>query len=242
MKPLTILIIEDDESMRDTIKAILKREYEIIEAESGEEALEKLKDNEVQIALIDIKLPCIKGTEILKVIKKERHDIECIMMSAINDAETAAECFKIGAIDYFTKEFDYDIFRHRIKNAAELYRKKRQLKHLQRKIPILESEVEKLRKSNPSLTHPFLLPRKEGIDGRHIFSPDVNNYILTEREVEILRLKGGGLKNKEIADKLSISPLTVKNHINSILHRLNTHSISHAIALAYENGILKILN
>ncbi|MBI3583823.1 MAG: response regulator [Nitrospinae bacterium] len=111
MKPLTILIIEDDESMRDTIEAILKKEYRIIQTESGKEALKKLEENEIQIALIDINLPDIRGTKILKIIKRERPDMECIMMSVINDAETAAECFKNGALDYFTKEFDYDIFR-----------------------------------------------------------------------------------------------------------------------------------
>ncbi|MBI3599249.1 MAG: response regulator [Nitrospinae bacterium] len=104
MKPTTILIIEDDESMRDTIEAFLKKEYRIIKAVDGKGALEELKEKEVQIALIDIRLPDIRGTEILKTIKRERPDIECIVMSAINDAETAAECFKNGALDYLTKE------------------------------------------------------------------------------------------------------------------------------------------
>ncbi|MBI3583824.1 MAG: hypothetical protein HY096_07735 [Nitrospinae bacterium] len=67
-----------------------------------------------------------------------------------------------------------------------------------------------------------------------------DDYLLTERETEILKLKTGGLKNKEIANKLSISPITVKNHIHNILHKFNTKSILHAVALAYEKGILKI--
>ena len=57
MKPhnTTILLIEDDESMRDTLEVLLKKGYRIIQAINGEEALEKLKENEIQIALIDIK-------------------------------------------------------------------------------------------------------------------------------------------------------------------------------------------
>jgi len=141
MKPTTILIVEDDESMRDTLEVFLKKDYRIIQADTGEEALEKLKENEIQIALIDIRLPDISGTEILKTIKRERPYMECIVMSAINDAETSAECFKIGALDYFTKEFDYDILRQRIRNAASLYYKKRQIRHLLSKIQMLESEV-----------------------------------------------------------------------------------------------------
>ncbi len=225
MKPhdTTILIIEDDESMRDTLEAILKKEYRIIQAESGREALNKLKEDEVQIALIDIRLPDIRGTEILKTIKTERPDIEYIMMSVINDAETAAECFKNGALDYLTKEFDYDILHQRIKNAESLYYKKRQIRHLYKKIQILEPEIAS---SQGSSTIP---PHSAG-----------NDYLLTEREIEILRLKATGLRNKEIADKLSIELGTVGNHIYHIVHKLNLKSISHAIAFAYEKGILKI--
>lgn len=232
MNPLTILISEDDESMRDTVEAILGKEYRIIRAVDGREAVKELRKKEVQIALIDINLPDIRGTEILKTIKREKPDIECIIMSAVNDAETAAECFKNGALDYLTKEFDYDIFRQRIKNAARLYYKKSQIRHLNRKIKVLETEIEKLKSppSDGSSTIPIGGP----------FPSTGDDYLLTEREIEILKLKTGGLKNKEIADRLSISPITVKNHIHNILHKFNTQSIFHAIALAYEKGILKI--
>ena len=71
MKLTTILVIEDDESMRDTIETLLKKEYRIIKAVDGREALKELKEEEFQIALIDIKLPDIRGTEILKTIKRE---------------------------------------------------------------------------------------------------------------------------------------------------------------------------
>lgn len=253
MNPLTILIIEDDESMRDTVEALLKNEYRIVKAVDGREAMKELKENEVQIALIDIRLPDIRGTEILKTIKREKPDIECIIMSAINDAETAAECFKNGALDYLTKEFDYDIFRQRIKNAARLYYKKKQIRHLQRRVQMLEAEVEKLKSPSPESSLPYekdfppsTFPARE--EGHSLSSSphmgegwgEGDDYLLTEREIEILKLKAGGLKNSEIADKLSISPITVKNHIHNILHKFNTQSIFHAIALAYEKGILKI--
>ncbi|MBI5748912.1 MAG: response regulator transcription factor [Nitrospinae bacterium] len=233
MKPIryTVLIVEDDESMRDTLEAILKKEYRIIQAESGKEALKKLGENEIQIALIDIRLPDIRGTEILKAIKRERPDIECIMMSVISDDETAAECFKNGALDYFTKEFDYDILHQRIKNAASLYHKKMLLRHYRRKLQTLESELSLLRKEAPSPSQPM-----HRFKGRS----DEGDCSLTEREIGILRLKANGLKNKAVADKLSISAETVRTHVYNILHKLNVKSISHATALAYEKGILKL--
>ena len=241
MKLTTILVIEDDESMRDTIETLLKKEYRIIKAVDGREALKELKEEEFQIALIDIKLPDIRGTEILKTIKRERPDVECIIMSAVNDAETAAECFKSGAFDYLTKEFDYDIFRQRIKNAESLYSKKRQMIHLHKKIQMLESEVLKLKsgrtdRGNYSLIDKDISKKRESVD----LSDNGANYILTEREIEILKLKNRGLRNKEMANKLSISPETVRNHINHILHKLNLKSMFQAIAFAYEKGILKV--
>lgn len=239
MKQTTILIIEDDESMRDTIETLLKKEYRIIKAANGKEALEELKEKEFQIALIDIQLPDIRGTEILKTIKRERPDMECIMMSVINDAETAAECFKDGALDYLTKEFDYDIFRQRIKNAESLYHKKRQIRNLHRKINMLDDEIKKLK--SPSSKGSSAIPTlaKDGIIRDPSYPPE-NDFLLTEREIETLRLKGRGFRNKEIADKLSISPETVRNHINHILHKLNLKSMYQAIAFAYERGILKV--
>jgi DNA-binding NarL/FixJ family response regulator len=235
----TILVIEDDESMRGTIEALLKKEYRIIQAVNRKEALEKLKENEIQIALIDIRLPDIRGTEILKTIKKERPDIECIMMSVISDAETAAECFKNGALDYFTKEFDYDFFRQRIKIAASLYHKRKQIKHLNRKVQLLKLEIERLKSplSEKRSTTPIMAVSSDEIDAPFYSVGD--DYLLTDREIEILKLKNRGLKNKEMANKLSISPETVKNHISRILHKLNLKSMYQAITFAYERGILK---
>lgn len=133
----TILIVEDDQSMRDTLEAILKTEYKIIMSANGMDATKKLKDNAVHIAIIDILLPDIKGTEVLKMIKKKYPDIECIMVSVVQDSETIVECIKNGACDYLTKEFDYDLLRHKIKNVSRLYKKKIQIKHLERRIHVL---------------------------------------------------------------------------------------------------------
>ncbi|MBI3812998.1 MAG: response regulator transcription factor [Nitrospinae bacterium] len=81
-----------------------------------------------------------------------------------------------------------------------------------------------------------IIEKRESVD----LSDNGDNYILTEREEDILRLKTSGLRNKEIADKLSISPETVRNHNNHILHKLKSTSMSQAIAFAYERGILKV--
>lgn len=96
MKPqYTILIVEDAQSMRDTIEAILKKEYNIIMSITGMDAMKKLKDNAVQIAIIDILLPDTKGTEVLKMVKMKYPDVECLMVSVVQDSETIVECIKL---------------------------------------------------------------------------------------------------------------------------------------------------
>ncbi|MBI3599250.1 MAG: response regulator transcription factor [Nitrospinae bacterium] len=102
----------------------------------------------------------------------------------------------------------------------------------QRRIQALVSEISKRRYY--SLTDE-IIEKGESVDP----SITVYNHILTEREIEILRLKARGLKNKEIADKLCISPITVKNHIHNILVKSNLKSMRHVIAFAREKGIIK---
>lgn len=104
-----ILVVDDDESMRDTVEAILKGTYQVLKAESGEKALEILERNDIPLVLLDIKLPGMSGVEVLRQIKALYPRVEVIMISVLTDIDTVRECLSLGAVDYFTKEFDYDL-------------------------------------------------------------------------------------------------------------------------------------
>jgi DNA-binding NtrC family response regulator len=118
-KPKTVLIVDDDEGMRDTLTAILKREYRILRASSGEAALPVLNREDIDLVLLDVRLPGIGGFEVLKIIKENYGLVEVIMISAINQVETAVQAMKYGAYHYITKEFDYDQLRMLVRNASE---------------------------------------------------------------------------------------------------------------------------
>jgi DNA-binding NtrC family response regulator len=90
-KPKTILIVDDDEGMRDTLSAILKREYRILRVASGEAALPILNREDVDLMLLDVRLPGISGFEVLRIVKENYSLIEVLMISAINDIETAVQ-------------------------------------------------------------------------------------------------------------------------------------------------------
>src|SRR3954467_1778872 len=118
-KPKTILIVAADEGMRDTLTAILKREYRVLRVSSGEAALPVLNRETVDLILLDVRLPGISGFEVLRIIKENYSLTEVIMISAINDVETAVQAMKHGAYHYATKDFDYDQLRSLVRNASE---------------------------------------------------------------------------------------------------------------------------
>ena len=115
----TVLICDDDLGMRDTISAILGRDYRVLAVASGEAALALLRQEEVNVMILDLRLPGITGFDVLRIVKENYSLIECIMISAINEVETAVQAMKYGAYHYITKNFDYDELRSLVRNACE---------------------------------------------------------------------------------------------------------------------------
>src|SRR5215207_11190981 len=115
----TILVCDDDQGMRDTITAILKRDYNVLTVSSGEAALGLLKDEDVDLILLDVRLPGISGFDVLRIVKENYSLVECIMISAITEVEPAVQAMKYGAYHYITKTFDYDELRSLVRNACE---------------------------------------------------------------------------------------------------------------------------
>jgi two-component system response regulator AtoC len=115
----TVLIVDDDEGMRDTLAAILKREYRVLRVPSGEAALPVLNREDVDLMLLDVRLPGISGFEVLRIVKENYSLVEVVMISAISEIETAVQAMKHGAYHYITKDFDYDQLRSLVRNASE---------------------------------------------------------------------------------------------------------------------------
>src|SRR5438093_3729438 len=118
-KPKTVLIVDDDEGMRDTLNAILRRDYRVLRAASGEAALAILNREDVDLMLLDVRLPGIDGFDVLRIVKENYSLVEVIMISAITEIETAVKAMKHGAYHYITKDFDYDQLRSLVRHAGE---------------------------------------------------------------------------------------------------------------------------
>lgn len=104
----SILIVDDEYSVRQAIKLIFEEEYNVQEAKDGEEALKLVKESKIDLVLLDIKMPGISGMKVLEEIDKIDKDIEIIMVTATKDADVAVQSLKMGAENYITKPFEMD--------------------------------------------------------------------------------------------------------------------------------------
>jgi DNA-binding NtrC family response regulator len=126
----TILIVDDDESIRDTLEAILKRDYAVIKVGDGETALRVAESEEVNVILLDIMLPGMGGLEVLERIKERFEDIDVIMITVVREIDSVVKAMKLGAYDYIGKDFDYDEVITLIDRVMEKQRKDRELIYL----------------------------------------------------------------------------------------------------------------
>ena len=118
-KPKTVLIVDDDENMRDTLTAALKRDYRVLRVASGEAALPILSREDVDLMLLDVRLPGISGFEVLRIVKENYSLIEIIMISSDSDVEGAVQAMKHGAYHYILKNVDHDQLRSLMRHAGE---------------------------------------------------------------------------------------------------------------------------
>lgn len=116
----TALVVDDEASVRTLIqRALGEAGYHVFTAASGEEALSLLSQSEVEVMLLDIRMPGLSGLEVLKRVQAERPDTSVIMVTAVADTQTAVETMKVGAYDYLIKPFSLNDLVFRVRKASE---------------------------------------------------------------------------------------------------------------------------
>ena len=119
-KKISILIVDDEESVRDSLyNWFIEDGYHVECAENAKTALTMLQSESYHIILADIKMPGMDGLEMLKRIKSLKSDAIVIIMTAFATVDTAVQALKDGAFDYVTKPFDPDDLSHLIRNASK---------------------------------------------------------------------------------------------------------------------------
>ena len=118
----TILVVDDDKSIRYSLKRMLEEKYSILTAQNGEEALDRIKESSPDLIIMDIKMPGRNGIDVLKDIKTIDPKSLVIMMTAYGTTETAIEAMKFGAFDYILKPFPILQMKELVEKAISLRR------------------------------------------------------------------------------------------------------------------------
>ncbi|WP_312561410.1 sigma 54-interacting transcriptional regulator [Anaerospora sp.] len=117
----TILVVDDEESVRKLLTAVLKKEgYTVETADDGQQAVEKARLIKPALVIMDIRMPHLDGLSAFKAIREENKEVLVILMTAFAAVETAVEAVKLGAYDYIIKPFNIDEVKLLIKRAMQV--------------------------------------------------------------------------------------------------------------------------
>ncbi|SEL80231.1 DNA-binding transcriptional response regulator, NtrC family, contains REC, AAA-type ATPase, and a Fis-type DNA-binding domains [Aquimarina amphilecti] len=117
-----ILVIEDEAAIRRVLVKILSEEsdkYEVFEAEDGLVGIEKIKNEDFDLVLCDIKMPKMDGVEVLEAVKKIKPEVPMVMISGHGDLDTAVNTMRLGAFDYISKPPDLNRLLNTVRNALD---------------------------------------------------------------------------------------------------------------------------
>jgi len=130
-----ILVIDDEQSMRDFLSIMLKKEgYEVVAAENGEHALKAIHAEIYDLVITDVKMPKVDGIEVLRTVKEVSPETVVIVITAFATTDTAVQAMKLGAYDYITKPFKVDEIKLIIQKALEKH-------HLRKENILLKREI-----------------------------------------------------------------------------------------------------
>ncbi|MEM7772428.1 MAG: response regulator transcription factor [Cyanobacteria bacterium P01_A01_bin.37] len=233
MSNIRIALVEDHDLTRIGLRAALKQagfDY-VGEAENGAQGLNLLKEQEPDIALVDIGLPDIDGIELIKQIKEQHPSIQTrIIMLTMHDSEKAVlAAFAAGADSYCTKSIDNEALVHAVKEThdgnawidpaiASIILQ--QVKQPLGAGTILEERSVEIRAVDPE------------------YEQIIDSYPLTGRELEILELIVAGCSNAAIAEQLFVTVGTVKTHVRNILNKLGVSDRTQAAVRALRAGLI----
>ena len=118
-----ILVVDDDDTIRDTLYELLSEEYLCQTAETAEKAFARLEADSYDVVLTDISMPGLSGLELLGHIRQKFPDTPVIMISGIGDQDHAQGLIKLGAFDFLLKPFSLDVVEKSVRRAVEYNRR-----------------------------------------------------------------------------------------------------------------------
>ena len=204
---IRVLLVDDQQIIREGLGKLLqaKSDLEVVgEAENGQRAVEQTLSLQPDVVLMDVRMPVMDGVAATRTLQLQAPDVKVLVLTTFDDDEYVTQAMRYGAKGYLLKDTP----------SEEL--------------------AQAIRLVDKGHTHlgPGLFEKMMATTSAPIATAPAEFDQLTPREQEVLQLIAAGYNNREIAQTLYIAERTVKNHVNSILRRLNLRDRTQAAILA----------
>ncbi|EEJ53868.1 response regulator receiver domain protein [Mobiluncus mulieris 28-1] len=220
MGVLRIGLVDDDGMVRRLLVDTLGREADIEiawDVDSGEAALEAFKSGPVEILLLDLQMPGMDGIETITEFQRRDEPPLIVVVSALTTLDKVQAAFRAGAVGFFMKEDDAGLIAQSLRRA-------------------LRGELVFSPKCSQVVVARLTGLAADAAEGEEYVK---SHGILSERELQVVRLVAEALENKQIASELDISVATVKKHVQSIMDKLGTDNRAGIVAKAFRAGLLQ---
>ncbi|MGM9966415.1 MAG: response regulator [Rummeliibacillus sp.] len=220
-----IVIVDDHQLFREGVKRILDFEdsFDVVaEGDDGQDVIRLYNEYQPDVVLMDINMPQKNGVEATSELLEKYPDAKVIILSIHDDESYVSHALKSGALGYMLKEMDADEIVEAIKIVAAggSYLHPKVTKNLVAEYRRLSERENKGSFHQTEIRRPF--------------------HLLTKRECEVLQLLTDGQSNRAIGETLFISEKTVKNHVSSILQKMNVNDRTQAVVTAIKNGWVEV--
>ncbi|KIX22059.1 hypothetical protein SY27_05160 [Flavobacterium sp. 316] len=218
---IKIALIDDHELFRKSLSTLLSLSIDfdvVYDTDDGLAFLEYIKDNNVDIVLLDIQMPILNGFELCKRLKIIKPEIKILIVSQLNSKEVIHHVMTCGANGFFSKNSSPNLLENAIENTIE-------------NDYYFDDEL------GVVIKDAILWEKREG------YVLDLSESIyLSEREIEIINMACVEMSSKEIADKLCISTRTVENHRKRIMEKTHTKNFIGVILFALKINAITLDN
>ncbi len=212
---IRVVLVEDQMLVRQGIRSLLALDNSVevvAECDDGARVIETLKANNVDIVLMDIRMPEMTGIDALRAMRGHNIDTPVIMLTTFDDHDLVTQAMQSGAKGYLLKDVSLETL-----------------------ISAIKSVVNGETLIQPSVTEKVL----KGLQGLEVnFESFEQPETLSPKEIEILRLVAAGYSNKEISEAMFKSTGTVKNQVSAIMAKMGVRDRTRAVLKALELGWL----
>jgi DNA-binding NarL/FixJ family response regulator len=224
MDLIRIVVVDDHPLFRQGVLDTLSLEpdFEVVgQAKDGEEALQVIHQVNPDVAIVDVNLPVLNGQQVTQQLVNEKSPTRIMLLTAYDDAEQKLHAMKVGAAGYCVKDVQPEVL---AQNVREIVKGNY----------VIGSEV-----MDEEQLKIWMTPDSD--DGSSFYREFGEPYEpLSKREMEVLGELTKGMSNKEIATSLGISHQTVKNHVTSILRKLDVDDRTQATLYALKRGWVRL--